>query len=680
MTHARFRATVLIVAAMLIAVSTRNPLVASTLFLSDLTWVSTVNGWGPVERDRTNGDTGTLDGGPIRIDGVTYAKGVGVHAGSDVRFTVPPTCTAFTAVVGIDDDAGDNGSVIFEVIADGVTLFNSGIVTGGSAAQNVSVSVAGRSQLALIASGGADGIDYDHADWADARFTCEDAAALYGTATAYPTGANSHGVEARDVNGDGSLDLIVANAGASTVSVLIGTGTGTFATAVDYGVGAYPKHVTVADFNADSLPDLVTSDQDGSTVTVLLGETGGTFGAATSFPVCSRAHESAAADFNGDGRMDLGVACWDGAVISVLLGTGTGTFQPAISYTVGYGPTSLVATDVNGDGWPDIVTSNNVDNTISVLIGSGTGTFAPAVTYASGNGPHGIRLRDLNGDGALDIVNANANAADVSVFLGNGDGTFQPRTLYPAGVAPTGIGLEDVDGDGAIDIVATNTGGNYPVCCNPGGDRIAVLRGAGNGTFSVPEFFAVGTTPFAVAIGDLNGDGQPDLATANWHSNDVTVLLRTDTTPSSVIHLSDLAWTAVTNGWGPVELDRSNADFAAGDGLPLRIAGVTYTRGLGVHAASEIRYAIPSGCTTFHAVVGVDDEVGAGGSVVHEVWVDGIKVFDSGVVFGNSEALTVDVDVTGRALLQLVVTDGGDGIDSDHADWADASLTCGGRR
>ena len=84
-----------------------------------------------------------------------------------------------------------------------------------------------------------------------------------------------------------------------------------------------------------------------------------------------------------------------------------------------------------------------------------------------------------------------------------------------------------------------------------------------------------------------------------------------------------------------------------------------------------------SGCTTFAAKVGLDDEVANNGSVVFQVFADGTKVYDSGVLTGASPTATVSASVTGKTALQLVVTNGGDNVDYDHADWADAKLTCG---
>jgi PKD repeat protein len=144
----------------------------STTYVSDLTPTGTpVNGWGPWEKDRSNGEQAASDGGPLTLNGTTYAKGLGVHAASDLRFAIPAGCTTFTAQIGLDDEVGSNGNVIFRVLADGVTLFTSGALTGASATVPVSASVSGRAQLQLVVD--TNGVaDFDHADWADATLAC----------------------------------------------------------------------------------------------------------------------------------------------------------------------------------------------------------------------------------------------------------------------------------------------------------------------------------------------------------------------------------------------------------------------------------------------------------------------------------------------------------------------------
>jgi hypothetical protein len=146
---------------------------------------------------------------------------------------------------------------------------------------------------------------------------------------------------------------------------------------------------------------------------------------------------------------------------------------------------------------------------------------------------------------------------------------------------------------------------------------------------------------------------------------------------STSTYLSDLTATAATNGWGPIERDRANGEQGAADGGTLTLNGVTYAKGLGVHAGSDTTYALGGNYTRFISDIGVDDTVGSNGSVVFQVWADGVQIYDSGIMTGSSATRTVDVDVTGRQNLRLVVTDGGNGNGFDHANWASARLVSG---
>ena len=299
--------------------------------LSGLGWVSASNGWGPVERDTSNGESAAGDGHPLTLQGVTYARGLGVHAASDVRFDLGGSCSSFTSSIGVDDEVQSNGSVVFRVYGDGTLLYDSGLMTGSSATRTVSVSLLGYTQLRLVLAGGLGGdggtndITADHADWADARIACD----------------------------------------------------------------------------------------------------------------------------------------------------------------------------------------------------------------------------------------------------------------------------------------------------------------------KTPAFF-----------------------------------------------LSDLTWSSAVSGWGPVEKDRSNHEYAGGDGLALTLNGKTYAKGLGAHAVSDIRYALNGWCSSFITDVGIDDEVGNAGSVVFEVYADGVLRWSSGLMTGASTTRSALVDVSGRQELRLVITNGGGGDAGpgdnaqDHGDWAGARVAC----
>jgi len=314
----RFEATVPAHGAVMILVSPQDT--AGAMYLSDLAATPVANGWGPVERDRSNGEDRAGDGAPLSINGTSYTKGLGVHAYSEIRFALNRRCTAFTANVGIDDEVGSRGSVVFHVIVDGIERYTSPVMTGGRAPESVSVSLAGASALALIVTDAGDGPYFDHADWAGAHIQCNET--------------------------------------------------------------------------------------------------------------------------------------------------------------------------------------------------------------------------------------------------------------------------------------------------------------------------------------------------------------------SSTSYLSDRSWISTKNGWGPVERDRSNGELGTGDGGALMLDGTRYTKGLGVHPYSEVRYWLGGRCSTFEARVGVDDEVGALGSVVFRVFVDGVERYTSRVMTGAAASEPVLVSVTGAGMLALVVTDGGDGPSFDHADWADARLHC----
>ncbi|MER6094813.1 NPCBM/NEW2 domain-containing protein [Streptomyces sp. NPDC001728] len=135
------------------------------------------------------------------------------------------------------------------------------------------------------------------------------------------------------------------------------------------------------------------------------------------------------------------------------------------------------------------------------------------------------------------------------------------------------------------------------------------------------------------------------------------------------VDLSDLGWTDARSDFGTVQKDRSV------DSHPLRLNGVTYAKGLGTHANGTVTYLLNGAYTRFRSDVGVDDEVGANSTVRFEVWGDGVKLYESpSVMTPSSATASVDVDVTGVRTLELRVRDAGDGIDSDHADWAGAKL------
>ena len=160
---------------------TLDPLVAAPptadVSASDLEWTATTNGWGPVERDHSNGEDLAGDGGALTLGGTVHAKGLGTVPVSDTPGTVDydlgGKCTSLTAVIGLDDEEkGTGGSVGFAVVADGKKVFSSDVFRSGTAAQSITVPLTGAQKVELQTGDGGDGIGNDHGDWADALFHC----------------------------------------------------------------------------------------------------------------------------------------------------------------------------------------------------------------------------------------------------------------------------------------------------------------------------------------------------------------------------------------------------------------------------------------------------------------------------------------------------------------------------
>jgi len=146
--------------------------------------------------------------------------------------------------------------------------------------------------------------------------------------------------------------------------------------------------------------------------------------------------------------------------------------------------------------------------------------------------------------------------------------------------------------------------------------------------------------------------------------------------PSGDVAVSSLPFFSATNGWGPVERDTSNGEQAAGDGHPITINGVTYAKGLGTNATSDVEVYLGGHCTRFTAMVGVDDEQNGAGTVTFSVAADGKTLATTPTIRGHQPATSLDVDVTGAQVLDLIVGDAGDGNGNDHGDWAMPTLTC----
>ena len=339
-----------------------------------------------------------------------------------------------------------------------------------------------------------------------------------------------------DLNGDGVLDMVVANAGFNgNLSVLIGNGDGTFQPAISYPTAFGALTAVVADFNGDGNPDIAVGNGTASNILVFPGNGDGTFRApVASFNAIGGATFMAAGDFNKDGKLDLAVL---GAVgVQIALGNGDGTFHGNLSLPGVLGASGPIAVaDLNGDGNPDVVfTASNSTGvagtlqpgTVLVMLGHGDGTFATVVPYPIGKLATGLAIGDLNGDGIPDLAVADyaSGAGDVAVLFGNGDGTFPSPVKYPAVNGADSVAMADFNGDGFLDLAVVSNGAGSPNSAGSAG-TVTLLLGQGDGTFRDKIVYGAGINPLSVAVGDVNGDGQPDLLFSDNLANAVVVLM-----------------------------------------------------------------------------------------------------------------------------------------------------------
>jgi hypothetical protein len=555
------------------AYSRRVACIGPTTYLSDLTPIGTpINGWGPYERDHSNGEANANDGHTLTLNGVTYTKGLGVHALSDLSFDLNKQFSQFTSDIGVDDEQGSAGSVVFQVFLDGTKVYDSGVMTGTSATRTVNLNVTGATTMRLVVTDAGNGNTSDHADWANAKLT------MSTTQPPPPT--------------QGSTYL-------SSLTPVSATS----------GWGPYEKDLSNGETGAG----------DGHTLT-LNGKTYAKgLGVHASSDILFNIAGGQYTQFQVDAGIDDEVGNRGSVVFQVYL-DGVKAYDSGL--TTGFSPTRSITLNVSGKSTLRLVVSD-----------AGDGNAFDHADWAD--------AKLLSAAPSLPPAAPTALAGAYNASTKNVDLSWSDSANDQ-----TGFRIErKLGATGTYAAVASVSATTF--------------------TFSDPGPFTAGSDyVYRVIATNTSGDSSP--------SNERTVTIPTSTTTA---YLSDLPFAApAINGWGPPERDRSNGETGAADGQIITLNGVKYTKGLGVHATSDLSFSLNGQYTQFLTDIGVDDEKGSAGSVVFQVYGDGVKLYDSGVMTGASATKTVTLNIAGVQTLRLVVTDAGNGNDSDHGDWAGARV------
>jgi len=337
-----------------------------------------------------------------------------------------------------------------------------------------------------------------------------------------PVGALPIDLAAGDVDGDGVLDLVSADARDRAISVRLQHG-GAWVAGESVAAGFEPHMVALADLDGDRDLDLVATSHDSGAVFVALNDGSGRFAPAPGSPVTAFAvahphnHGLAVGDVNGDGRPDVVVADQTQRAIAVLLADGHGGLVLAgAPVAVGADAYPPALGDIDGDGRLDVVVPMVGSDAIAVLLGDGAGGFAhaPGSPIHTGRArPYAIALGDFDGNGALDVFAPHDDTNDITVLLNDGHGGLRPAPSSPvsAGLRLWRTTAVDVDGDGALDVVGAGSG------------SLVVLRGDGRGGLRL--WWREPAEGWTAIAADLDGDGHPDPATADQAANVLRVWL-----------------------------------------------------------------------------------------------------------------------------------------------------------
>ena len=339
-----------------------------------------------------------------------------------------------------------------------------------------------------------------------------------------PVGDAPFAVAAGDLDGDDDQDLAVANQNSDNVTILKNDGAGHFSQPVSSpeAVGDAPRSVAVADLDGDDDQDLAVANASSANVTILRNNGSGNFGQPASSPESAGSGPSsvAATDLDGDSDPDLAVANAGSGDVTILRNVGAGDFtQPASSPEDAENSAfAVAAANLDGDTDQDLAVANLGGGNVTILRNNGSGNFNEPATSPepAGSFAGSIAAADFDGDTDQDL--AVGISVDLTILRNNGAGNFAEPGFspLPTGNSPIAVAAADFDLDGDPDLAVANNGT----------DDVTILRNNGSGRFGEPATSpeAVGDNPRSVAVADLDGDADQDLAVANAAVDSATIL------------------------------------------------------------------------------------------------------------------------------------------------------------
>ena len=355
--------------------------------------------------------------------------------------------------------------------------------------------------------------------------------AQFSTNSTIPVGGLPHSVINADWDGNGSLDLVVANSSDDNLTILMDEGDIGFnnSTASPIAAGNKPVVALSLYINGDNIPDIVVANRISNDITVLIGNGNGGFRESIQSPVFTGGEPVAIAsgDFDNDGDSDLAVANKESNNIRIFLNNnGFGAIltqsSPGLIATGGEDALSVASGDLNNDGNIDLVVANKGSDNISILLGNGNAGFSIAENSpisVAGSGSRSIVIGNFDLDPNLDLAVANSDTDNVSILLGDGYGGFSEAANSPVsvGINPVLLISDDWNNDGQLDLAIANKGSN----------NISILLGTETSEFNeAPDSpITVGDGPVSLTSNDFNNDTKPDLAVSNIRENTVTILI-----------------------------------------------------------------------------------------------------------------------------------------------------------